>query len=174
MITGTLIGFGISLRWLAVNKNRVLHGLIGGLFGGLLGGIVFWSLGAFTGGDISQALGFILTGVGITCGISVAPILLRQAVLEFSTSGDRQVLAKYARTRKQWEIHDGGKYVIGSLSASHTRSMFMPEVQIFVPDHLVAERHAVLLSKAGKYFIEPHPVATMNFAAAPPNSRGGK
>lgn len=157
MITGALIGFAISMRWFSVNKNRVLHGLIGGLFGGMLGGLVFWSVGLVIRADVAQALGFIITGGGITCGISLAPILLRKAVLEFVTSGDRQVLAKYARSRKEWEIHHGGKYVIGSLSSSHTHTMFTPEVSIFIPDQLVMERHAVLLSKAGKYYVEPHP-----------------
>jgi hypothetical protein len=44
MIAGWLIGLGVSLRWVMINKARVLHGLIGGTFGGLLGGIAFWAL----------------------------------------------------------------------------------------------------------------------------------
>ena len=161
MLTGLLIGFGISLRWLSMNKTRVLHGIIGGMFGGMIGGLSFWSLGGIVGGDISQALGFILTGVGITFGISIAPIVLRQAGIEFITSGDRDVLRKYAQTRKQWEIHQGGKYVLGSMSAEHTRSILAHEVQIFIPDELVAERHAILISRAGHYYIEPHPELAM-------------
>lgn len=163
MITGALIGFVISMRWFAVNKNRVLHGLIGGLFGGLLGGLAYSTVGLFIRQDVAQALGYIITGGGITCGISLAPILFRKAVLEFVSSGDRKVLAKYARSRKEWEIHHGGKYTIGSLSAAHTHTMFTPEVQIFIPDQLVEEKHAVLLSKGGKYFVEPHPSLGLDY-----------
>lgn len=161
MLTGALIGFAISMRWFSVNKNRVLHGLFGGLLGGLLGGLIFWSLGRVVSSYVVQALSFIVTGAGITFGISLAPILFRKAVLEFVSSGDRQVLAKYARSRKQWEIHHGGKYIIGSLSAAHTHTMYAPEVQIYIPDQLVEERHAVLLSKGGKYYVEPHPALSL-------------
>jgi len=165
MMTGALIGFAISLRWLSVNRNRVLHGLIGGLFGGLLGGLIYSIIGERVRQDVVSALSYMITGGGITCGISLAPILLRKAVLEFISSGDRKVLAKYARSRREWEIHPGGKYVIGSLSASHTRTMFTPEVQVFIPDQLVEEKHAVLLSKGGKYFIEPHPSVGLDYAS---------
>lgn len=163
MITGALIGFAISMRWFSVNRNRVLHGLIGGLFGGMLGGLVYWLIGGVVRQDVTQALGYMITGGGITCGISLAPILFRKAVLEFVTSGDRKVVAKYARSRKEWEIHHGGKYVIGSLTAAHTHTMFTPEVQIFIPDQLVEEKHAVLLSKGGKYFVEPHPSLGLDY-----------
>lgn len=138
MITGALIGFGISLRWFSVNRNRVAHGLLGGLLGGLVGGAVYWSAGLFISHNVSRALGFILTGACITLGISLAPILLRKAVLEFLTSGDPQVLDKYLGSRKKWEIHHGGKYVIGSLTASHTRAILGPEVQVYIPDEMVA------------------------------------
>jgi hypothetical protein len=168
MITGALIGFCISLRWFAISKSRVLHGLIGGLFGGMLGGMAYWSLLELLPGGIAQALGFVLTGIGIACGVSLAPILLRQGMIEFATSGDREVLKKYVHNRKQWEIHNGGKYIIGSLSAAHTQSMFAPEVQIYIPDQLVAERHAILTSRKGRYYIEPHPSLSSVFRSAPP------
>jgi hypothetical protein len=157
-IGGGLIGCGVSLRWYTVTKVRALHGWLGGMCGGLLGGIVFWFLPYLgIGADISQALGFLLTGAGISLGISLAPILLRQGVLEFVDSNDPQVLAKYAERGKSWEIHDGSRLVIGSLSASKTRSVFTPMVQVFLPDEDVALRHAILTAKEGRYFIEPHP-----------------
>lgn len=159
MIAGALIGLAISFRWYSVNKTRVLHGLMGGLFGGLLGGITYWSLSQFQfiGGSAAQALGLVLTGLGIACAISLAPILTREGILEFASSGDPQVLQKFGHERKQWELHDGGKYVIGSLGVSHSQTFFSPEVQIYVPDQLVAQRHAILLSKKGHYYLEPHP-----------------
>ena len=162
MIAGALIGFAISLRWFSVNKSRVLHGLMGGLFGGLLGGMAQASLIKLIGGPPAQALGLMLTGVGIGCAISLAPILLRQGIVEFATSSDPNVLRKYAQNRKQWDLHDGGKYIIGSLGPSHSQTLFTPEVQIFVPDQLVAQRHAVLLSKRGHYYLEPHPSIAVN------------
>jgi hypothetical protein len=163
MIAGALIGFAVSLRWFSVNKSRVLHGLMGGLFGGLLGGLAQASLIKIIGGPPAQALGLMLTGVGIGCAISLAPILLRQGILEFATSSDAQVLRKYAQNRKQWDLHDDGKYIIGSLGPSHSQTLFTPEVQIFVPDKLVAQRHAVLSSKRGRYYLEPHPSLGVSF-----------
>ncbi len=157
MIAGALIGFAIGLRWYFVNKSRVLHGLMGGLFGGLLGGMAQASLIKLIGGPPAQALGLMLTGAGIGCAISLAPILLRQGILEFDTSSDLNVLRKYAQNRKEWDLHDGGKYIIGSLGPSHSQTIFTPEVQIFVPDKLVTQRHAILLSKRGRYYLEPHP-----------------
>ncbi|MFC2173196.1 hypothetical protein ACFLU6_11280 [Acidobacteriota bacterium] len=157
MFTGALIGFGICLRWISVNKNRVNHGLMGGLAGGLLGGVSFWIFYSWLGGDYSQAFGFVLTGLGITLGISLAPILLRQGVLAYVNSGDHRVNRKFHKTGKQWEIHDGGKYLIGSLTAIGSRSVFIPEVTIFIPDGAIAGKHAILTSKSKKYYIAPHP-----------------
>jgi hypothetical protein len=156
MIAGLLIGAGISLRWLSINKHRVLYGLLGGMAGGMLGGMVFWVLRGLVG-EISQALGFGLTGIGITCGVSLAPILLRQGILEFVTSGDRMVVEKYSRSHKQWELPDGGRYCIGSLSASNMQTISTPESQIFIPDKGVVLQHAILTTGADHYYIEPHP-----------------
>jgi hypothetical protein len=156
MLAGLLIGAGISLRWLSVNTHRVLYGLIGGMAGGMLGGMVFWGLRGVIG-EGAQALGFVLTGLGITWGVSLAPILWRQGMLEFVTSGDRGVMEKYGRSRKQWELHDGGRYCIGSLSARETRTIFLPEVHIFIPDKRVVPRHAILTASTGRYYLEPHP-----------------
>ena len=172
LIAGALIGFGVSLRWLSVNKARVLHGLVGGLFGGMLAGLIYLFFSRFMWPDAAQALSFALLGAGITLGISLAPILTRQGVLEFYSSGDRDVQRKYGRDRKQWPVHDGGKYVIGSLSASHTHTYFAPDIQIFIPDELIADRHALLTSSKGKYYIEPHPEFLRQSAGWGPRERG--
>jgi hypothetical protein len=137
MIAGWLIGLGISLRWVMIDKNRVLHGLIGGMSGGLLGGIVFWSFKGASA-EISQLLGFMLTGTGITCGVSLAPTLSQRGLLEFVSSGDPSVAETYGRSHKQWEIHEGGKYVIGSLGAGPAQTTLKPERHIFIPDEMVA------------------------------------
>jgi hypothetical protein len=165
MIAGWLIGLGVSLRWVMINKARVLHGLIGGTFGGLLGGVAFWSLKGVSV-DISQLLGFALTGFGITCGVSLAPSLLRQGVLEFVSSGDPAVSEAYGRSHQRWEIEDDGKYVIGSLGTRPPHTLLTQDTQIFIPDKLVAPRHAILLCSTGRYYIEPHPELRMSQPAA--------
>lgn len=158
LIAGTLIGLAISLRWVESNKNRLLHGLFGGMFGGLIGGLAYRLMPLLIADvEIAQALGLILTGAGITLGISLAPILLRQGVLEFINSRDPMTMKKYAQSRKQWEIHEGGKYIIGSLTAAHTSTVFAPELSIFIPDQMVALRHAIVLARDRHYYLEPHP-----------------
>jgi hypothetical protein len=156
MIAGWLIGLGVSLRWVMINKAQVLHGLIGGTFGGLLGGVAFWSLKGVSA-EIPQLLGFALTGIGITCGVSLAPVLSRQGILEFISSGDPSVLETYGRSRQRWEIDDDGKYVIGSLGTRPPQTLLTLDTQIFIPDKLVAPRHAILVCNTGRYYIEPHP-----------------
>lgn len=158
-LAGTLIGLGGSLRWWQSNRTRVLHALLGGLFGGLLGGLAFATLNHLDKVFLfpAKALGLILVGVGITAGISLAPILLRQGVLEFINSRDPVVVQKYAAAHKQWDLQEGGKYIIGSQSVVNTHTLFGPEVQIFLPDQQVAARHAQLIVRAGRYYLEPHP-----------------
>jgi hypothetical protein len=157
MLAGALIGLGVTVRWFASNRFRVLHGLMGGLIGGAVGGIAYWLLSSWIGGDIAQALGFMLTGAGITCGVCLAPILLRQGLLEFVNSQDPAAIKKYAANRKQWDLQEGARYTIGSLSARNTMTRFGPDVEIFIPDQFVAPRHAILSVKEKQYFIEPHP-----------------
>jgi hypothetical protein len=165
MIAGWLIGLGVSLRWVMINKAQVLHGLIGGTFGGLLGGIALWSLKSVSA-EIPQLLGFALTGIGITCGVSLAPIILRQGVLEFVSSGDPSVLETFGRSHQRWEIDDDGKYVIGSLGAKPPHTLLTLDTQIGIPDKLVAPRHAILIGSTGRYYIEPHPELRMPQPAA--------
>lgn len=158
LIAGAIIGFSISLRWVKTNKNRVIHGLLGGLVGGALGGLAYGTIG----GESTSAIAYILTGIGITCGISLAPILFRQGVIQFRNSRDPVVIKKYAQSQKKWELHEGGKYLIGSQSGSETRTVFTPEVQIFIPDQLIAPKHAILFVRERHYFLEPHPELTLS------------
>lgn len=156
LITGGLIGFGISLRWWRAHRTRVLSGLMGGMAGGLVGGLAYLLLANLMGGDNSQALGMALTGLGITAFIALAPVLTRQGVLEYVRSDDLATQKKYGRTRQQWEIHGGEKYVVGRLTASRTTTMLSPELSIYIPDQRVEPRHAVLISREGRFYVEPH------------------
>jgi hypothetical protein len=162
LIAGALIGFGISLRWWKVNRSRVFNGLLGGMAGGVVGGLAYLLLANLIGGGNSQAIGMALAGLGITTFISLAPILTRQGMLEFVNSADAATQKRYKQSRKQWEIHNGEKYVIGRLSASQSTTMLSPELQIYIPDSLVEPRHAILLSRDRRFYIEPHPSITLN------------
>ena len=158
MLAGSFIGCGLGLRWLGVNRARVAHAFAGGLIGGALGGLIFASLGASVP-DLSQALGFVFVGVGICFGVTLAPILLRDGVLQFVSSGDARAQSKFGRTHKEWEIQQGDSYIIGSQSQDVTRSRYRPEIDIFIPDAAVAARHAILLGKGGRFYLARHPSA---------------
>jgi hypothetical protein len=168
LIAGALIGFGISLRWWQVNRSRVFNGLLGGMAGGVAGGLAYLLLANLIGGGNSQAIGMALAGLGITTFISLAPILTRQGVLEFINSSDPATQKRYKQSRKQWEIHSGEKYVIGRLSASQSTTMLSPELQIYIPDSLVEPRHAILISRDRRFYIEPHPSIMF------PGGKGGR
>jgi MFS family permease len=158
MLAGSFIGLGLGLRWVGVNRARVAHAFAGGLFGGAIGGTIFAGLGASVP-DLSQALGFVMVGVGICFGVTLAPILLRDGVLQFVSSGDARAQSKFGRTHKEWEIQQGDSYVIGSQSQDLSRSRYRPEIDIFIPDAGIAPRHAILLGKSGRFFLARHPNA---------------
>lgn len=156
MIAGALIGLGVGLRWIGVNKMRAVHAFAGGLLGGALGGLVFALLGS-SAPDLSPALSFVLTGVGICFGITLAPILLRDGAIRFISSGDPRAQSKFGHSMKEWEIADGDSYVIGSEAQNLAHTSYRPEVQIFVPDAAIAARHATLFAKERRFYIARHP-----------------
>jgi hypothetical protein len=102
-------------------------------------------------------LSFVLTGVGISLGITLAPILLRDAVLEFVSSADPRAQGKFGKTRKQWELQDGDSYVVGSERESAAQTRYRPAVEIYIPDASIAPRHAKLYAKEGRFYIARHP-----------------
>jgi len=156
MLAGSFIGMGLGLRWVSVNRLRVAHAMVGGLIGGALGGTVFVALGNHIP-DLSQALGYMLTGLGISAGIALAPLLTRDGVLQFVSSGDARAQSKFARPQKQWEIHDGDSFVIGSQPPNFSSTAYRPEVEIFVPDATVARKHARFSAREGRFYLARHP-----------------
>jgi hypothetical protein len=158
MIAGSFIGLGLGLRWFEVNRARVVHAAAGGLLGGLLGGIVF--AGPATVPDLSQALGFVAVGVGICAGVTLAPILLRDGMLQFVSSGDARAQNKFGQTHKEWEIQQGDSYVMGSRSHDLAVSRYRPEIDIFLPDTAIAAKHAILFGKDGRFYLARHPDAS--------------
>jgi hypothetical protein len=155
-LAGSLIGLGLGLRWISINRLRVLHACTGGLLGGAVGGIIFAGAGGHVP-DLFQALGFVAVGVGICFGITLAPILLRDGILEFVSSGDGRAMSKFGRTHKQWEIQQGDSYLLGSRTQDFTKTMYTPDVQVFIPDAAIAPRHAILFGRDGRFFIARHP-----------------
>jgi MFS family permease len=156
MIAGSLIGLGLGMRWVSINRLRAAHALVGGLIGGAAGGTVFVGLGSSIP-DLSLALGFALTGVGISFGITFAPILLRDGLVQFVSSGDPRAQSKYGRSRKQWEVQDGDSYMIGSESPDASMTRYRPEIGVFIPDASIAPRHARLYARTGRFFLARHP-----------------
>jgi hypothetical protein len=153
MITGGLIGFVTGLRWFGVNRLRSVHALIGGLFGGLLGGTSFY-LSSRAGTPIislgANALSYMMTGMGITLGVTLAPVLLRDGVLLFISSADPRAQNKYGSPQQQWVIQDGDRFVVGSQGAE-SGTLYARPVDIYIPDAMVAKRHAVLF-----FFVQQH------------------
>lgn len=158
MLAGSLIGLGVGLRWVTVNSTRAAHAFAGGLLGGAMGGLLFAALGSRVP-DLSQALGFVLTGVGICFGITLAPILLRDGVLQFVSSGDPRAQSKFGRSRKEWEVQQGDTYVIGSQSQDLSKTRYRPDVEIFIPDAAIAPRHATLFGRERRFYVARHPDA---------------
>jgi hypothetical protein len=128
--------------------------MLGGMAGGFLGGVVFGTMSDLIP-DVSQALAFSLTGAGICFGVAFAPILFRDAVVRLVASGDARVTSKVGE--REWEIQDGDSLVIGSKSADLSKTSYGRDVDIYLPDALVAPHHARLYGKNGRFFVTRHP-----------------
>jgi hypothetical protein len=154
LIAGALIGFVTGLRWFSMNRLRSVHAMIGGLVGGGLGGLLFTILGTE---EVFQALAFMITGVFITLGVALAPVLLRDGVLQFISSADPRAQNKYASPRQEWVIQEGDRLVIGSQGSERNMTVYARAVDVYIPDAMVAKRHAVLFAKGKRFYIQQHP-----------------
>jgi hypothetical protein len=154
LVVGGLIGFVTGLRWFGVNRLRCVHALFGGLVGGGLGGVLFSLLG---GNDAFQALAFMLSGMGITLGVVLAPVLLRDGVLRFISSADPRAQNKYGSPQQEWVIQNGDRYVIGSQGAERGMTMYARAIDVYIPDAMVAKRHAILFTNGKRFYLQQHP-----------------
>jgi hypothetical protein len=153
LIAGGLIGLVTGLRWFGVNRLRSVHALLGGLVGGGLGGAVFTFLGADA---FFQALAFMLSGMGITLGVALAPVLLRDGVLHFVSSADPRAQNKYGSPQQEWVVQEGDRLVVGSQGSERNMTMYGRVVDIYIPDAMVAKRHAVLFEKDKRFYLQQH------------------
>jgi hypothetical protein len=154
-IAGSFIGMALGLRWISANPTRVALSLVGGLAGGAVGGLLVSLLGASVV-DLSAALSYVLVGIGIACGCTVAATLLRTGFLEFVSSGDPHTQDKLSRTQPFWELRDGDSYLIGNRAPAARETQFRPQTEIWLPDPRVAPRHARVYARQGRFFVARH------------------
>ena len=114
MFAGGLIGVVTGLRWATANPLRAVHALLGGLLGGTMGGLMVTVLPS---NEFFQAAAYMLTGTGITLGVTLAPVLLSDGVLQFISSGDPRAQNKYGSPRQEWVVQSGDRLIIGSQSS---------------------------------------------------------
>ncbi len=154
----SVLGLGIGLRWVRTNRARVLHAYAGGLVGGLLGGLSFVLFSRSVPAGTSMA-GLMLAGAGTGFGTAIAPVLVREGLLRFISSGDARAQNKLGKAKAFWDLDVEESYVLGSAPTAQSGTRFQQGADIFLPDSAVAPRHAVVFSKEGRYFIARHPDA---------------
>lgn len=155
----SLIGLGVGVRWVKTNRARLLHTYAGGLAGGLLGGGTFVLFAPHVSAGSSIA-GLMLAGAGTGFGAGIAPVLVRDGLLRFISSGDARAQNKLGKNRKVWDLEGDESYILGSASTPpQGGTRFQQGADISIPDSSIAPRHAVVFSKEGRYYIARHPDA---------------
>lgn len=154
IVAGSVIGLGLGLRWVKLNRFRSPYAFVGGLTGGAFGGLLFAGFGSVLP-DFIQVLGFMLTGAGVCFGMALAPILLRHGALEFISSGDARAQSKLRQSA--WHLEQDNSYLIGSQGFAPKAMSFSAENEIFIPDQAIAARHAILFGRQGRFYIARHP-----------------
>ena len=155
----SLIALGVGLRWINSNRARVLHTYVGGLGGGLLGGGLFLLFAPHLPAGVSLG-GLVLAGAGTSFGAGIAPVLVRDGMMRFISSGDARAQNKLGKGGKLWDLAAEESYVVGSAMTPQGGAVFQQGADIWLPDSSIAPRHAVVFSKAGRYFIARHPDAS--------------
>ena len=154
----SLVGLGLGLRWAKSNLARVLHTYAGGLVGGLLGGLVFVLFTPHLPAGVGMC-GLMIAGAGTGFGSGIAPVLVREGVIRFVSSGDARAQNKLGKNKTLWDLDVEESYTLGSAQTAQSGSKFQQGADICIPDSAVAPRHAVVFSKDGRYFIARHPDA---------------
>lgn len=155
----SLIGAGLGLRWVKSNRGRVLHVYAGSLAGGFVGGLTFILFTPHISSGISMC-SLMLAGAGTGFGSGIAPVLVREGVVRFISSGDARAQNKLGKNKMLWNLDTDESYVIGSASTAQDVNHFQKGADICIPDSSVAQRHAIVFHKNGRYFIARHPDAS--------------
>lgn len=155
----SLISLALGLRWVRSNRARVFHTYVGGLAGGLLGGAIFVLFAPHLSAGVGLC-GLMLAGAGTSFGAGIAPVLVREGVMRFISSGDARAQNKLGSAGKSWDLTADESYVVGSAMTAQGGTVFHQGAEIWLPDTAVAPRHAVVFSKDGRYFIARHPDAS--------------
>jgi hypothetical protein len=154
----SLIGLGLGLRWVRSNLGRVLHIYAGSLGGGLLGGIVFVLFTPHLSAGVSLC-SLMIAGAGTGFGSGIAPILVREGLIRFISSGDARAQNKLGKNKTLWDLNTDESYVVGSVPTAQDNNRFQQGADVCIPDSSIAPRHAVVFHKNGRYFIARHPDA---------------
>ena len=154
----SVIGLGLGLRWVKSNFARVLHTYAGGLAGGLLGGLLFVLFTPHLSSGVVTC-GLMFSGAGMGFGAGIAPVLVREGVMRFVSSGDARAQNKLGKNKTAWDMGVDESYVLGSAPTAQDGSKFQQGADICIPDSAVAPRHAVVFSKDGRFFVARHPDA---------------
>ncbi len=155
----SIIALGLGLRWVRSNRARVVHTYAGGLTGGLLGGLVYILFSPHLPTGTALA-GLLLAGAGTGFGAGIAPILVRDGMIRFISSGDARAQSKLGKVRKAWELDPGESYIVGSMMTAQGGTRFQQGADLYIPDASIAPRHAVVFSKEGRFYIARHPDAS--------------
>lgn len=155
----SLIGAGIGLRWVKTNRGRLLHVYAGSLAGGLIGGLVFVLFAPHISSGMTMC-SLMLAGAGTGFGSGIAPVLVREGLVRFISSGDARAQSKLGKNKVIWDLDIDDSSVIGSAPTAQNANRFQQGVDICIPDSSVAPRHAVIFHKNGRYFIARHPDAS--------------
>ena len=154
----SLIGLGIGLRWVRVNRARALHSYAGTLAGSLLGGLLFSFFASHIPAGLALA-GLMLTGAGTGFGTGIAPVLVQDGLLRFISSGDARAQNKLGNNGTLWELEIDESYVLGSAATTSGGTRFQQGADVCLPDSSIAPRQAVVFSREGRFFIARHPDA---------------
>lgn len=154
----SIVGLGLGVRWARSNLARVLHTYAGGLVGGLLGGLVFVLFTPHLPAGIAMC-SLMLAGAGTGFGAGIAPVLVKEGLLRFVSSGDARAQNKLGKNKTLWDLDVEESYTLGSAQTAQNGSKFQQGADICIPDSAVAPRHAVVFSKDSRYFIARHPDA---------------
>jgi hypothetical protein len=84
-------------------------------------------------------------------------VLLRDGVMHFISSGDPRAQTKYGSPQQAWVVQEGDRFVIGSQGSEGHTTMYGRPVDVFIPDAMMAKRHAVLFATGKRFYLQQHP-----------------